>query len=395
MRMCGRGEGKTRSAAEWVREEVKARRARRIILAGPTAPIVRDVMIEGESGLLAVHSNRERPRYYPSKRRVVWPNGAFALVMSSDEPELARGAQSDLLWGEEIGAWRYPVAFFDNLNLGLRLGQHPRGMLTLTPKPIKLIKRLVQQAKDQPQRVHLTRGSTFDNVANLPESTLDDLRYRYEGTRQGEQELYGKLLTDTPGAMWTWALIDDARLPEGLMPTRDKWEHVVVAVDPAVTAKAESNETGIICGFTATVNGILHAYVVRDLSGRWEATEWPKVAVRAYHLLSADRIVAEVNNGGDLVEGAVRVVDSDVSYRSVTASRGKRTRAEPVVALYEQGRVHHVGDLSILEEQMTTYVPGVSDKADEETGSTSPDRVDALVWLIFELILSRQEVRVI
>lgn len=392
--MCGRGEGKTRSAAEFVREEVEAKRARRIILAAPTAPVARDVMIEGESGILAVHPPATRPRYYPSKRRVVWPNGAYALVMSSDEPELARGAQSDLLWGEEIGAWRYATAFFDNLNLGLRLGPHPRAMFTTTPKPIKLLKDLTRQAIESPDRVVISRGSTFDNKANLPDSTLEDLRARYEGTRQGEQELYGKLLTDTPGALWTWLLIEEARLPESLLPPREKWERVVVAIDPAVTAHEDSNETAIICGVTAWVGEVLHAYIIRDLSGRWEATEWPKIAVRAYHLLGADRIVAEVNNGGDLVGGAVRVVDSDVSFRAVTASRGKRTRAEPVVALYEQGRVHHIGDLAILEEQMTTYVPGVSTKADERTGSTSPDRVDGLVWLLTELILSRQEVGV-
>lgn len=407
MRFCGRGEGKTRGAGEWVRKRVRDGKARRILLGGPTASIVRDVMIEGESGLLAIHPRHERPKYFPSKRLLVWPNGARAICLSSDEPELARGHQSDTVWCEEVGAWRYPKKFFDNINFGLRLvagGEIPRGIITTTPKPIPLLKLLSKYAIDRPERYKLIRGSTFDNKGNLPDETIEDLVFQYEGTRIGEQELHGKLLTDTPGALWSWDLVEQARLSEEYLPPREAWVHIAVAIDPAVTAHEDSNETGIMCGVTAYVGDILHAYIIRDLSGRWEATEWPKVAVRAYHALGADRVVAEVNNGGDLVEGALRVVDPNVSYRSVTASRGKRTRAEPVVALYEQGRVHHITSVAkhpgetyhftVLEEQMTSYIPGVSDKADEETGSTSPDRVDALVWLIFELILAKQEVGV-
>lgn len=396
--MCGRGEGKTRSAAEFVREEVKAKRAHRIILAAPTSAVGRDVMVEGESGLLAIHPPNERPRYFPSKRRLVWPNGALAIIVSSDDPDLARGLQGDLMWGEEVSAWRYPQIFFDTLNPGLRLGDNPRGVLTLTPKPIGLVKRLVKSAEnDKGQgRVRLSRGSMYDNRDNLAPAFLDEMKERYAGTRLERQELFGELLNDTPGALWTWRLIEEARAPESILPTRDRWIRVVIAVDPAVTAHEDSNETGIMCGVLVEgPDGYPHAHIIRDLSGRWPATEWPKIVVGAYHALGADRVVAEVNNGGDLVENALRVVDSSLSYRSVSASRGKRTRAEPVVSLYEQGRVHHHGNLAILEEQMTTYIPGSTDKADERTGSTSPDRVDSLVWLLTELIIDRQEVTVV
>lgn len=418
--MCGRGEGKTRSAAELVREEVKAGRARRIILAAPTAGVGRDVMVEGESGLLAVHPNGERPRYFPSKRRLVWPNGAKATIVSSDEPDLARGLQGDFMWGEEIGAWRYPTLFFDTLNPGLRLGEHPRGILTSTPRPIELIKRLEKDSKrpllgadggpirgtqlvdanGQPltgakSRVILSRGALYDNIDNLADSFIEEMRTRYKGTRLERQELLGELLLDTPGALWTWALIEAARKPESELPPRELWKRVVIAVDPAVTSTEDSNETGIMIGILVDgPGGIDHAWVIRDASGRWHASEWPKIVARAYHVLQADRVVAEVNNGGDLVERALRVVDSSISYRDVTASRGKITRAEPALALYEQGRVHHCGELRILEEQMTTFVPGVSDKANAKTGSTSPDRVDALVWLLYELIIERQEMTV-
>lgn len=389
MRMCGRGEGKTISKAQWIRKRVKRGVARRIMLAAPTSSVARDVMIEGESGILAIHPPHERPRYEPSKRRLTWPNGAIAIHYSSDEPDLVRGAQGDTLWAEEVSAWRYAEDFFDNLNMGLRLGPNPQAGLSLTPRPTPLVKRLVKAASGGDTTIRIIRAATFANKANLPEPFIKELLSRYEGTRLGRQELYGELLDDVPGALWTWDLIEPYRVSEKELPPRETWERVVVAIDPAVTYGEDSDETGMVAAVSVRHGDELHAYVIRDLSGRYPAQVWPRHAVRAYQALGADRVVAEVNNGGDLVESALRVVDSQVAIRKVHASRGKAKRAEPVVGLYEQGRVHHVGSLPKLEEQMTSYIPG-----DEERGN-SPDRADALVYALTDLLVLRTEIAVV
>src|SRR6478735_4691069 len=337
--MAGRGFGKTRCGAEWVRAEVKAGR-RRIALVGPTAADARDVMVEGEAGILAISPDHERPLYEPSKRRLTWRNGAVATTFSADEPERLRGPQHDAAWCDELGAWRYPEAW-DMLMFGMRLGADPRTVVTTTPRPAKLIRDLVRD----PICV-VTRGSSYENRGNLAPAFFDQIIRKYEGTRLGRQELDAELLEDTPGALWSRALIEAARPPMGfVMPDLVR---VVVAIDPAASSGEDADETGIIVA-GKDANG--HGYVLADQSGRYPPTEWARTAIGLYRQYKADRIVAEVNNGGDMVEATVRMVDPNVSYATVHASRGKVMRAEPVAALYEQHRVHHVGAFPTLEDR--------------------------------------------
>ena len=362
--LAGRGFGKTRTGAEFVRAEVEAGRAGRVALVAPTAADARDVMVEGESGILAISPPWNRPNYEPSKRRVTWPNGALATLYSADEPERLRGPQHDLAWPDELAAWRYPETW-DMLMFGLRLGQRPRAVVTTTPKPTRLIRELIANP-----HTTITRGSTYDNRANLAPAFLDTIVRKYEGTRLGRQELYAEVLDDTPGALWTRAMLEAAQ-----HSATPDLKRVVVAIDHAVTSGDDSDETGIIVAGLGT-DGFV--YVLADRTCRLSPDGWANRAVIAFDEFSADRIVAEVNNGGDLVEATIRTVRRNVPYTKVHATRGKRVRAEPIAALYEQGRVKHAPNLHALEDQMTTFVPDGSDG--------SPDRVDALVWAITELM---------
>lgn len=369
--LAGRGFGKTRSGAEFVRARVESGLASRVALVGPTASDVRDVMIEGESGLLAISGEDWRPLYEPSKRRLTWPNGAVALAFSADEPERLRGPQHDLAWCDELASWRYAAAW-DNLLLGLRLGSDPRVVVTTTPKPNKLVRDMLAS----PGTV-VTRGATFDNAANLAPAFLDSVVRRYQGTRLGRQELEAELLEDLPGALWSRDAIEAARVTAAPDLAR-----IVVAIDPAVSSGAGADETGIV------VAGIAHdgqVYVLDDLSGRMSPRAWALKAVAAYKKFAADRIVAEINNGGEMVEATLRSVQSDASFRALRASRGKAVRAEPVAALYEQGRVHHVGGLPALEDQLCAFTSDF----DRVASGTSPDRLDALVWAVTDLMANR------
>jgi len=372
--LAGRGFGKTRAGAEWVRSLAESGAAKRIALVAPTAADCRDVMIEGESGILAIAPAWSRPNYEPSRRRLTWPNGAIATTYSADEPERLRGPQHDAAWCDEICAWRYPAAW-DNLLLGLRLGKNPRAVITTTPKPISLVRNLIKRAgKD----VVVTRGSTRENAANLSPAFLSEIINRYEGTRLGRQELDAELLEDTPGAFWNREQIERCRAehrPEELA-------RVIVAIDPAGGADPGNDETGII---VAGIDGLGRGFVLDDLSGRYRVEEWAKKAIAAYRRYSADRIVAETNFGGQMVESVLRSVDDSVSFKAVSASRGKVVRAEPVSALYEQGKVSHVGAFPQLEDQMCAFGPDFS----RATAGYSPDRVDALVWALTELMVSR------
>jgi phage terminase large subunit-like protein len=372
--LAGRGFGKTRTGAEFVRARVGSGRARHVALVAPTAADVRDVMVEGESGLLAVSPDKERPVYEPSKRRLTWLNGAVATMFSADEPERLRGPQHDLAWCDELAAWRYPEAW-DMLMLGLRLGDDPRAVATTTPRPTKLIRALLADPT-----VAVTRGTTRANQANLAPAFLDAIVRRYRGTRLGRQELDAELLEDVPGALWNHGMIDAARI--GVGPDLDR---VVIAIDPAATSGGASNETGIvIVGKAVAGDGREHGYVLGDLSGRYAPPEWARVALTAWRTHGADRIVAEVNNGGEMVEATLRVVDPNVAFAAVRAARGKVARAEPVAALYEQGRVHHVGAFPQLEDQMCAFTSDF----DRHAAGYSPDRVDALVWGLSELLVS-------
>lgn len=361
---AGRGYGKTRVLVEWARSQIEAGRYRRMAFIARTPSDVRDVLIEGESGILEKSPPWFRPKWEPTRRRLTWPNGAIATTYSAENPDELRGPQHDGAICDELATWRYPEAW-DNLMLGLRLGTDPRVVVGTTPKPVRLLKAV----RALPTCV-ITSGATYENVDNLAPAFREHIISRYEGTRLGRQELGGELIEDNPAALWKREQLEAGRVLKAPDLVR-----VVVGVDPAISAKDESDETGII---VAGKGADGHAYVLDDLSLRASPDGWARAAVTAYHRNSADRIVAEVNQGGDMVENTVRTVDRNVAYSAVHASRGKYSRAEPIAALYEQGKVHHVGTFAELEDQQCQWVPG--DK--------SPDRLDALVWAITALGLT-------
>ncbi len=333
-------------------------------IVAATAADVRDVIVEGESGLLSLAPPGQQPEYEPSKRRLTWPNGSQATLFSADVPGRLRGPQFHWAIADELAVWRYEDAW-DMLQLGVRLGDDPRIVVATTPRPTKLVRDLLAD-----ENVVVTRGSTYDNRANLAPRFLERIKEKYEGTRLGRQEIYAELLDDTPGALWTQSELDDLRVKAAPDLVR-----VVVGVDPSATSYGD--EAGII---VAGISADGHGYVLEDASLQASPHGWGSAAVKAYHVRTADRLVAEVNNGGEMVELTIRTVDPTVSYRAVHASRGKRTRAEPVAALYEQGKVHHVGALPGLEDEMCTWSAADNDP--------SPNRVDALVWCITELMLT-------
>jgi phage terminase large subunit-like protein len=363
--LAGRGFGKTRVGSEMVRRWIQDFPF--VNLIGATADDARDIMIEGESGILAICPQQERPAYLPSKRCLEWPNGARSLIFTADEPERLRGKQHMKLWCDELGSWRRPEAFVQAM-LGLRLGALPQAVVTTTPKPVRLIRELMADTGTV-----TTRGSTYDNRGHLAPGFFARIINRYEGTRLGRQELNAELLDDVEGALWSGELIEASRVRKAPDMAR-----IVVAIDPATTSGEDSDETGIVVAGRG-IDG--HAYVLRDLSCRLSSNGWGNRAINAFREFRADRIVAEVNNGGDLVENVIRVIDRNISYKAVHASRGKIVRAEPISALYEQKRVHHVGLFAELETQMCSFVPDNFDG--------SPDRVDALVWALTELMVSQ------
>lgn len=370
---AGRGFGKTRTGAEWIRRKVEIRQSRRIALIGATAADARDVMVEGPAGILAISPPGSVPHYEPSKRRLTWPNGAIASIFTADEPNRLRGPQFDTAWCDELAAWRYVRESWDMLQMGLRLGS-PQCVITTTPRPLQLLRELLKD----PETV-VSRGSTYDNAANLSANYLDYVKRRYEGTRLGRQELMAEMLDDAPGALWKRDNIDALRRERPY-----EFIRVVIAIDPAVSHGEESDETGIIAAGIARCkckgDEEIHGFVFDDGSGRHSPNEWGQIAVRMFNVNKADRIVAEENNGGNLVEANVRTVSKQVSYQGVRASRGKQTRAEPIAALYEQGKIHHVGSFAQLEDQLCGWVPG-------EKNQSSPDRLDACVWALTALML--------
>lgn len=369
----GRGFGKTRAGGEWVREQVEVHGKTRIALVAPTAADTRDTMVEGESGILACSHPDFMPTYFPSMRRVVWPNGAQATLFSADKPDRLRGPQHEAAWCDELASWRYPEAW-DMLLLGLRLGANPQAVVTTTPRPTRLIKGLVAK-----ETTVVTRGTTYENVANLAPEFFADIVAAYEGTNLGRQEIYGEIIEDIAGALWVRSWLDDLRVSEA-----PELAQVVVAIDPAVTSEPGSDETGIVVvgvDDASPSNG----YVLDDLSGRYRPEEWSRIAVEAYHRHRADRIIGEANNGGDLIESVIRTVDPMVAYRKVHASRGKYVRAEPVSTLYQKRRVHHVGLFGQLEDQMCNFTPDIDRRV-----MGSPDRVDALVWAFWALMVGRR-----
>jgi predicted phage terminase large subunit-like protein len=326
-------------------------------------------MVEGESGLLAIFPPHLRPVYEPSKRRITFRNGALVTTYSGDEPDLLRGPQHDTLWADEVATWRYPETW-DNALLGLRLGRDPRACVTTTPKP-KAVCRILRELIDDAATV-VTRGSTRENAPNLAPTFLSQVLRRYQGTRLERQEIDGELLEDFPGALWTVEMLAAARL-ERAVP---KLGRLVVAVDPAASATQDSDETGVV---VAAKGEDGHGYVLDDRSGVLMPDAWARRAIGAYHDFGADLIVAEKNQGGDMVRHVIRSLDPTVPVKLVSATRGKHVRAEPVSALYERGLVHHAKPFARLEDQLAGFT------FEGYAGDASPDRADALVWALTEL----------
>ena len=375
--LAGRGWGKTRTGAQDIALYALKNPNTICAVVAPTHGDLRRVCFGGPSGLISIIpkecflQSKDQKGYSSSVAEIRLHNGSKIIGYAAQEPDRLRGPQFHRAWCDEIAAWRYPEAF-DQLMFGLRLGENPQCVITTTPKPTKLIKDLVGR-----EDVYVTSGSTFENEANLAKSALAMLKEKYEGTTLGRQELYAEIVDNLEGALWTHELIEEARLKDD---TERQLTQIIVAVDPAVTANENSDETGIVVVGKDHNNEF---YVLEDLSGRHSADKWGKIAINAFYEWEADRIVAEVNNGGDLVERLIRNIDHNVSYRSVRATRGKILRAEPIAALYEQRRVHHIGALPELESQMCSYTG---------EANSSPDRLDALVWGITELSKSRGHV---
>ena len=382
--LAGRGFGKSRTGAEFVRAEVEAGRAKRIALIGETSADGRGVMVTGPAGLLSVCPPWNMPVFVAAsslgRPQVTWANGAVATLYDAREPDQLRGPQHDLAWLDEGAKYRYAQAVFDQLMFGLRLGSKPRWVMTTTPRPIPLITGLLKDS-----RVAVTRGNTSENLQNLAPSYVKNVVERYQGTRLGRQELNAEILDDVPGALWTRRVLEECRRTQEQLPQLTR---LMVAVDPSATSGEESNEAGIIVVGTGRVDGYQHGYVLDDWSVQGTPDEWARRAVAAYRFHSADRIIAEKNQGGEMVEHVIKSVDRNVPVTLVTATRGKVVRAEPISALYEQGRIHHVGSFPVLEDQMIMFTRETSlARAD----GYSPDRVDAMVWgfsELFDLITS-------
>jgi len=378
--MGGRGAGKTRAGSEWVRAQVEGAgpgdpgKCKRVALVGETVDQVRDVMVLGESGIVACSPPDRKPEWFASKNQLVWANGAIAQVFSAHEPEAMRGPQFDAAWADELGKWKKGGEAWDQLQFALRLGRNPQAVVTTTPRNVGVLKAILKN----PSSV-VTHAPTEANRAYLAESFLSEVQARYGGTRFGRQELDGELLEEAEGALWTAAMLEAARVDE--VP---HFNRVVVAVDPPVTSMKSSDACGIVV-VGADTRGEpkdWRAVVLEDASVKGATPEgWARAALAAMERHGADRLVAEVNQGGDLVERLVRMIDPLVPYRGVHATRSKMLRAEPVAALYEQGRVRHVRGLGALEEQMGKMT------AVGWQGAGSPDRLDALVWALTDLML--------
>lgn len=369
--LAGRGWGKTRVGAETIIDEAKSGRSRRIALVAETAADARDVLVEGDSGIIKNSHPDFTPIYEPSKRKLTWPNGVIAHTYNATEPDQLRGPQHDFAWCDELAKWQYAQETWDMLQFGLRLGQHPRQMVTTTPRPIPVIRELVKDPY-----THITKGRTLDNAANLAATFLAKIVKKYEGTRLGRQELEAEILDDMPGALWTRAMLEKAFISLDSCPVMDE---IVVSLDPS--GISEDDDDGDSVGIVVAGRNGDNGYILEDLTCREGPQEWGTRVVAAYKRWGADRIIAEVNYGGAMVEHVIRTIDPNVPVRVVHASRGKAIRAEPVAAMYEQRRVRHVGAFPEMEDQMTLLT-----RAGYQ-GNGSPDRLDAAVWAITDMFI--------
>jgi phage terminase large subunit-like protein len=368
--LAGRGAGKTRAGAETARGW--ARKYPIVNLIGATRQDAREIMVTGESGLLAICPPAERPAFARASDRLEWPNGAISQIFSAEEPDRLRGKQHMKLWLDELAAWRDPDAF-DQAMLGLRLGDRPQAVITTTPRPTKLIKRLLGEAN-----AVVTRGSTFDNSRFLADAFVKRIAAEFEGRALGRQELYAEIVEEAPGALWTRALLERQRLPADAPPA--EYAEIVIAVDPPARSGARADECGIVAA-GRTRGGDIH--VLADLTSQGETPgEWSARVAAAYHRFAANRVVAEINNGGEMVAQVLRQNDANLPVRNVTATRGKFLRAEPVATAYERGVVFHCGVFAKLEDQLCT----LTSDFDARASGFSPDRADALVWAISDLL---------
>jgi phage terminase large subunit-like protein len=371
--LAGRGFGKTRCGAEWIRAQVIAG-SRRIALVAETQKDLEEVMVFGDSGIERVFPPHQRPKITKKPIRIEFHTGAIATGYNATEPDQLRGPQFDCAWGDELAKWRYARETWDQLQFGLRLGKHPRQCITTTPRPIPILKEILAAATTV-----VTRGVTADNTANLAPSFIETITAKYAGTRLGRQELSAEILDDIPNALWTRDALDrDRRGPNNILPLK----RIVVAIDPAAK-KNEMPEDGAATGIiVAGVGEDNRGYVLDDATVRLSPNGWARMAVACFDRYSADCIVGEVNNGGEMVEATVRAVRPTAPFKSVHASKGKWARAEPIAALYEQGRISHVGTFAALEDEMVNF------SANGLVGGLSPDHVDALVWALTELFPS-------
>ena len=387
MIICGRSWGKTRTGSEWIRSCVCGdtpltsgpRNDRYIALLAETAGDARDVLVEGPAGILACHPKDHRPNFEPSKRRLTWPNGAIATLYNGTEPDQLRGPQHSIAWIDEIAKYRYISETWDMLQFGLRLGTKPRQLITTTPRPLRLLRDLMEDP-----RTHLTRGVTADNAANLPTEFINSVYERYAGTRLGRQELEGEFLDDVPGALWTRKTFDEHRVKKfGDLPAMKR---MIVSIDPAAKASGDTDETAETGIIVAGLGDDGRGYLIDDISCREGPAGWAKMAIAGYDRYECDAICAEVNNGGDMIETVIRNYRPEIKVIKVHASIWKITRAEPVSALYEQGKISHLGSLPILEDQMVMFT------ANGIMGGSLADRTDAAVHALTELMLKGQGV---
>lgn len=371
--LSGRGFGKNFVGANWVLSQAQTQKYP-IALIGSKAADVRDYMVEsGESSIIKQAPKWFTPHYQPSKRRLVFPNGVIAITYTAEDPDQLRGFNGNSAWMDELAKYQYPDETYDNLNFALRLGDQPRVVITTTPRPIKLVKQLWKDSS-----VVKTVGSTLENRSNLASSFIDFIYKKYAGTRLGRQELEGEILMDVPGALWSYTNLDQYRVSK-----HPELKQIVVAIDPAVTAEENSNETGII---VAGIDEHEHGYTLEDCSGIYHPNEWATKAIHLYEKYQANYIIAEVNQGGDLVINNIRQVAKSlkkpyIPIKGVRATKGKFTRAEPIATLYEQGKIHHVGNFASLEDQLCTWIQG----------EDSPDRLDSLVWAYSHLMIKYQD----
>lgn len=388
--IAGRGAGKTRTGAEWVRKKVKDG-CRRIALVAPTHDDFHKVMVTGDSGILSVCPPDNMPEYNEGKKELIWPNGAKAFGYSAEKPSRLRGPQHDAAWCDEIAGWHgnkmtkpgeksRRQETWDMMLFGLRLGENPQCFVSTTPMPVDVIADLIKRGLSKDRAYRITRGSTYSNRGNLAGKFFKSIITKYEGTRLGRQELLGELLEDVPGALWTYDMISAARVKEAPRTL----QRVVVAVDPSGAASLSdegADEIGIV---VAAQGDDGDYYVLADRTMKGSPAAWARAAVTAYHDFSADKIVAERNFGGEMVHHTISGQDANLKVELVTASRGKAVRAEPIALLYEKGRVHHVGTFGHMEDQMIKMTPG------GYLGDNSPDRLDALVWALSDLSQTEQ-----